>query len=177
MKRIALKTYGKIISVLLALLGLLTTACEPLVEYGSPVPEYGSPTADFIIKGKVTDTTSTPLKNILVAIRYKHYPLYNQDSIFTDNDGNYEINYNYFPDFDTPFTVIAEDIDGSKNGGNFQTDSISVQFSSKDQIKKGSSNWYFGIFEKDNQDIKLKEDNPIAMYEVMATKYKENEKE
>ena len=71
MKKIAIKTYGKIITLLFALLGIGTGCEKPL-----PVPEYGVPAADFIIKGKVTDKESKkPIKNIAVIRKPKYHQL------------------------------------------------------------------------------------------------------
>lgn len=59
MKKIALTTYAKIITALLSIVGYLT-GCQIIND---PKDEYGVPSADYVIKGKVTDAiTNQPLK-------------------------------------------------------------------------------------------------------------------
>lgn len=59
MKKIALKTYGKILAFILSFFGL--SSCE-IIE---PRVEYGTPSADYIVKGKVSDKfTNQPIKGI-----------------------------------------------------------------------------------------------------------------
>lgn len=174
MKKAALKTYGKIVGVLLSFVAFLTGCDWP---FSPPVAEYGVPTADFIIKGKVTDAKSEkPLKNIQIVVPVREYSSYGLDTTYTDSNGEYEIKFQEFPTLDQPFKVVASDIDGENNNGLFKSDTIKTQFLLSDKIQKGTGSWFVGIYQKTNQNFSLKKDEVVAMYGVMGAKYKEDEK-
>lgn len=174
MKKVVLKSYGKLISILLSFVTFLT-GCE--LPFVNPVVEYGTPTADFIIKGKVTSvSTEKPIKNIRVIVTDRNYVRYGLDTVYTDENGEYEAKFKDIPSLAEPFKVAVSDIDGAKNDGLFKSDTIKVQFSKVDKTKKGSGSWYEGIFEKTDQNISLKNDDAVAMYGVMGAKYKEDDK-
>lgn len=175
MKKAALKTYGKIVGILLSLVTFLTGCDWPFSP--EPIAEYGVPSAEFIIKGKVTSSaTEKPIKNIRVVIPGIKYPLQGLDTTYTDANGEYEVKYGDFPIFSEQYKVIFSDTDGTNNDGQFKSDTLKVSFSAEDQIKKGSGSWYSGIFQKTNQNIALKKDEAIAMYGVMGANYKEDDK-
>lgn len=164
MKRIALKTYGKILAFILSFFGLSSCDFYPRVEYGTP-------SADYIVKGKVTDAqTNVPVKGIGIIVPNKLC-----DTVYTNEQGDYKVELNTFPYWNEKMKVIAKDLDGSANGS-FESDSLEIEFTSKDQTKKASGNWYSGTFEKTNQNFKLKQqDMPIPMYGVMQAPFKESE--
>jgi len=147
MKNLFLKHFDKIILSLLAILGF--AACEPMAEYGTP-------SADFIIKGTVTDSiSSSPVANIRVirgdSATYS-YPLF--DTIYTDATGKYEMSVNSFPVESPTFRLKVDDIDGGQNGGDYQSKTVKVVFTSSDWIET-KSGWYAGKAQK-TVDIKLK---------------------
>ncbi len=169
MKKIAIKTYGKIITLLFALLGIGAGCEKPL-----PVPEYGVPAADFIIKGKVTDKESQkPLKNIAVIKKSRHSP--KNDTVRTNALGDYELKFNDFPGED--YWVVAKDLEGTDDGGWYGPDSILVNTKQMTQVKKGKGGWYDGIFEKKDADFKLQHFQPVPEYGVPASTYKEMKEE
>lgn len=148
MKRIKLsllKKYNGVISVLLTLLGF-TTACEQGVdEYGTPAVEYGVPVATFIVKGTVkSETIDNPISNIRVVLNY--------DTVYTDNEGNYEVKNSDFPE-DQSYTLEFKDIDGATNG-NYQSLDTIVDFIDP-QFTGDEDNWNVGEVEKE-VNIKLK---------------------
>lgn len=166
MKKIAIKTYGKIITLLFALLGIGAGCEKPL-----PVPEYGVPAADFIIKGKVTDRESKkPLKNIAVIRKTEVSPIGN-DTVRTNARGDFELRFTAFPGEDN--RIFAEDLDGEDNGGWYGPDSILVNTKQMTQVKKGKGGWYDGIFEKKDANFKLQHFQPVPEYGVPASTYKE----
>ena len=134
MKNLFLKPFDKIILSLLAILGF--TQCE--VAY-----EYGTPSADFIIKGTITDSiSSTPIPNIRIirgdSTSYS-YPLF--DTIYTDVNGKYQTTAGAFPVESPTFHLKIDDIDGAQNVGYFQRKTVEVVFTSSDLIEK-KSGWY-----------------------------------
>ena len=147
MKKLFLKPFDKIILSLLAIFGF--TQCEMPVEYGTP-------SADFIIKGTITDSiSSTPVANIRV-IRGDStslaYPRF--DTIYTDVNGKYQTTVRSFPVESPTFHLKVDDMDGAQNGGDFQRKTVEVVFTSSDWIEK-KSGWYAGKAQK-TVDIKLK---------------------
>lgn len=151
MKKIVLKSYGKLIAWLLTLVGGMQ-ACE-ITE---PRVEYGMPTADYVIKGSVTDqATKKPIGNINVISKSRYSP-YGNDTVKTNANGEYEFEYNRI--LTDQFAIFAEDVDGDANGGTFAPDSIKFTPSEMKRTKKGK-NWYDGAFEKEvNFTLKQKTD-------------------
>ncbi|MGC3977033.1 MAG: radical SAM-associated putative lipoprotein [Paludibacteraceae bacterium] len=176
MKKVALKTYGKIISIFLSFFGFFF-GCTTEPMYGV-IAEYGAPSADYKIKGKITDaTTQKPIKNIRVVIPYKSQPMYGRDTTYTNADGEYEAQFNDFPNFAEAYQVIASDPDGIDNDGLFKSDTLDIQFSKNDLEKKGDGNWYVGTYQKNNQNFSLHKEEIAPMYGVMGAKYKDNSKQ
>ena len=168
MKKIALKTYGKILAIILSFFGL--SSCE-IIE---PRVEYGTPSADYIVKGKVSDKfTNQPIKGIGVIVPNRVYPKHG-DTVYTNELGEYTLDLkNSFPYWNEKMKVIAKDLDGMKNG-DFQPDSIEITFTEKDLIKKGSGNWYVGIYQKINQNFSLNS-AIYPEYGVRYAPYREND--
>lgn len=147
MRRIVLKTYGKIIAGILTVLGL-NTSCDKNREV-----EYGTPSADFVVKGKVIDeNTRQPIHGMAI-IKKPDGNSCQSDTARTDASGIYELNFNGFSLSDV--TVYASDIDGEENGS-YLSDTVRIKANELKQIaKKGS--WYAGKFEGE-ANFELKED-------------------
>lgn len=136
MKKKLISTYGKILSWLLALLGL--HGCE----MSTPVAMYGVPSATFQVKGKVTNkATNKPIEGIEISIKRAPQPL-----ATTNANGEFDITFEEFPGVN--HVIFAKDIDGSDNGGEFETDSLVVNTNTMKQTEKAKSNWQQGTFEK-----------------------------
>jgi len=154
MKKLFLKPFDKILLILLAFLGF--TSCETSYEYGTP-------SADYEIKGTVTDSImATPIQNARVIITQTHsYPngvqtISHIDTMAvkqTDNGGKYDIQVGSFPLEEVTFHLKVDDIDGSANGGDFVTQEKDVLFKSSELA--GGKGWYAGKAKK-TVDIKLK---------------------
>ena len=170
MKKIMLKTYGKILTLFFTFLGMMT-GCD----INQLKCEYGVPSADFIIKGKVTDKSSQkPIKNIAI-IRKAHTSPYGNDTVKTNADGEFEMKFTEFPGLD--HWIFAEDLDGTKNGGLYAPDSLKVNSAQMRKVKKGSGSWFSGTFEKTDANFQLKHET-LAMYGVPSAEYKKiNEEE
>ena len=133
-------------------LGLLGFAsCEKI---GFGLTMYGEPHADFKAVGTVKSEDGKPIEGIRVAVRqHRHYAnfcviydqndWYEDDTVFTDSRGMYEMSKTVFS-APHDVTVVFEDVDGFENGGNFGTMTAEPQVK---QTKKGDKNWYSGAFE------------------------------
>lgn len=148
MKRIAFTTYAKIIAWILGILGF-ASSCE--------IPglvEYGAPSADYVVKGKVTDkATQQPLKNM--AVIHKSYTSpYGNDTVRTNAEGSYELNFTSFPYRSEDLTVYASDLDGATNGL-YKSDTLRIKASELKQTAKKRGRWNFGTFEKTGADFTL----------------------
>ena len=148
-------------ALLTSLLSLLGYGCSEssMDMYGTPVIcEYGVPHADYILKGVVTDEAGTPVKGIKTSLKTvfeddnKPYAI-GLDSVQSDVSGNYQLEYTGMEN--RTLKVIVEDIDGEENGGEFQSDTLDVDFDKAVQSKKGDGGWYAGAYEI-RKDIKLK---------------------
>ena len=160
MKKLILKPYDKIIIGILGIVGFLT-GCNLI---NPPLVEYGTPTADYEIKGTVTDSiTSTPIAEARVIITRSQTYITNDSTATridtlaikeTDSAGKYDIAMQQFPLEDITFEVKIEDVDGSANGGDFNSQNKDVSFKFSD-LSKGNNSWYLGKGVK-TQDFKLK---------------------
>lgn len=148
----------KATTLLLGLLGF--ASCEYI---GIGLCMYGEPHADFRAIGSVTDDAGKPIHGIRVAIQqHRHYAnttgviydqndWYDNDTVFTDSQGRYEMIRSVF-EAPTDVTIVFEDIDGEENGGPFQKGETKPAVV---RTKKGDNSWYGGAFEV-SSDVKLK---------------------
>ena len=113
MKKQFIKFWDKIIILLLGSSGILC-GCY---KYGCVADEYE-------IKGVVTDEAKNPIQNIQI-VKYR-------DTIYTNAEGKFTFN-----GWNSGFRLKIEDIDGEENGGEFETQEITVDFTDADLIKKG----------------------------------------
>ena len=137
-------------AVLTALLGLL--GFESCSNGGNELCEYGTPTADYTVKGVVTDEEGNPIQGILTKFVGDYN--YGEQSTMTDKSGNYKLQVSTFPGLHN-CQLIVKDIDGEANGGEFQSDTLDLSTQKTVQVQKGDGNWYDGAFEI-TQDVKLK---------------------
>lgn len=157
MKKLALKTYGKFVAGILSFFGMLFGFSNCVKE--SPA-EYGMPHADYIVKGTVKSASdSSAINNIqmLIAVDSVYYGSSVKTSyapLTSDENGDYTI---YMPNtLIDKIKLVAFDMDGSENGGDFQSDTIEVAFTQSDQIEKGDGDWDMGTLQKENQNFYLK---------------------
>ncbi|MCR4941152.1 MAG: radical SAM-associated putative lipoprotein [Treponemataceae bacterium] len=148
---IKIKSLFKGFSVkLLQILGItsLFTACgdNPLPVYGAPVVAmYGVPGNYFILDGKVTDDSNNPIQNIRVQVTKAQDPELRQnteenqterefsyyDFFYTDENGNFHLDWNCYDSGTKNFIITTEDIDGEANGS-FNTKNESIEFTDTD---------------------------------------------
>ena len=135
------------------ILGLLGFASCELIGFGLCM--YGSPHGDFKALGTVTDEEGQPIEGIRIAVtKHDHYEnsesviydqndWYHHDTLYTDSKGEYLLQQNVFS-APQEVTIVFEDIDGEKNGGEFE----SAQTVRKvERTKDGDGEWYNGAYE------------------------------
>ena len=150
-------------AALLAVLGF--ASCEKAIDViddGGGLCMYGQPHADFKAVGTVKDKSGKPIEGIRVAVQqHRHYEnsesviydqndWYDNDTLFTDVNGQYELVRSVF-DAPNRVTVVFEDIDGEENGGEFAKAEANPKVV---QTKKGDKSWYGGAFQVE-ADAKL----------------------
>lgn len=149
--------YNTILTALLTMLGYGCSSEEPMDMYGV-IAEYGAPSADYIIKGTVTDEAGTPVQGIKTVVKempegYSEYA-YSIDSTLTDAAGKYQMKTNIY--FGTQGKkLVVQDIDGEANGGEFLSDTIDISKLEAKKVGEGDGHWYDGKFEI-QADVKLK---------------------
>ena len=136
-----------------ALLGLLGFSSCEFLDIGGGMTMYGEPHADFQATGRVTDKSGKGIQGIRVAIRqHRHYDnrpgviydqndWYDNDTLFTDASGRYELKTTVF---EKPHDVkiVFEDIDGEENGGSFKSQTATPEIRQTAKAK----DWYTGGF-------------------------------
>lgn len=147
--------FDKFLVGLMGAIGLLT-GCETVVEYGTP-------TADYEIKGTVTDSlTALPVQNarVIVTLTKTHNEpdttitvVDTLASTNTDVSGKYDIQFSEFPLEEISLKLKVADEDGAANGGDFASVEKTVVFKRTD-LEGKKSGWYDGKAVK-TQDIKL----------------------
>jgi putative lipoprotein (rSAM/lipoprotein system) len=96
--------------------------------------KYGMPESEYIINGDVSDKSNgNSIQNIRII---RHLSEDYGDTVYTNQEGKYGFR---FYNNETAY-LIVEDIDGEENGGNFASQEIYVQFTSKDIVHKGKDN-------------------------------------
>ena len=170
MKKIVLTTYSKIIAWLLTIAGF-AAACDSI----EPRVEYGTPTADFVVKGKVTDkTTKQPIGNMAVINKARTSP-YGNDTTKTNANGEYELKFKETSFGAENLTIYTSDLDGDANRA-YLSDTVRIKASDLKPVKKGDKRWYAGTFEG-TANFNLTENKLVAEYGVPAATYKKIEKD
>ncbi|MBQ2247346.1 MAG: radical SAM-associated putative lipoprotein [Tidjanibacter sp.] len=110
-------------NIFLSLLGFsaapLLTAC-----YGTPYDDYPYPTPTIDnVKGYVVDEELNPIEGILVTI-------HGSGSDYTDQEGLFEI-ANCTIEANT---IMASDVDGAKNGGEFSSQAVVVDVNNYNNV-------------------------------------------
>ena len=148
--------YNALLASLLTLLGYGCSVEDPMDEYGvipmyGAIAEYGVPTVRYCVKGIVTDEDGNPIKNIKASMKEEYsdergsiyFPL---DSTMTDAHGQFTID-NLRDGYLGHHKLILEDIDGEENGGEFQSDTLSLNDLEAKQIEPSNGTWDQGKYE------------------------------
>lgn len=143
--------YNVVLSSLLTLLGYgCSVSDEPMDMYGT-VLMYGVPSVRYCVKGNVTDEDGNPIKNIKASVKTGPYGeegtlYYPIDSTMTDVDGKFTMD-NLYDYMGYNQKLILEDIDGEENGGEFQSDTLSLDQLDVKQVEPSSGAWDTGKYE------------------------------
>jgi putative lipoprotein (rSAM/lipoprotein system) len=152
--------YQAILSALLTILGFETCSVGSDGDDAPIICEYGMPFATYNLKGTVTDETGKPIEGIKTSVKYVfdrptgETEAWGIDSVKTDADGQYKLQTD---DIHNDIRLIVEDVDGMANGGQFRSDTLSIDRSKAVKTAEGDGNWYMGTFEIRN-NIKMKKD-------------------
>ena len=115
-----------IISAIISLLGFSTSSCYVM---------YGSPTADYQAEGCVTDEDGKPIEGIRIQVTLEDD--YTDDNegfiVYSDSEGRFSTTK--YKDWRIQ-SLTATDIDGEKNGGEFETQEIKLTM--KPTLEEGS---------------------------------------
>jgi len=160
-------------AAVLALLGF--ASCE---KFNDIRCEYGTPSVDFKVKGTVTDADEKPIEGIRVIVRTNadnlpdprqsyvddlgRYHVYGgDDTLYTDVKGRYE-SHELNSVFIASQKVYFDDVDGGKNGGAFESDSVELKTAPNRQYQKGDGHWYSGGYEY-TVDVQLQKRKDIPL--------------
>lgn len=159
---------------LISLLGLFGISCSMDKDDDDLICMYGTPTALFTLKGKVVDTQNNPVQGAQIRItpEYKEHAWMKADTVYTDNEGNY--NWNNQRQSYRSYRVITENPSlGQMDEWKWAADTTYINFTDKDKVKGSESGWHLGNFNKDTTFI-LKEyvdqhTKPYALYTIYGT--------
>lgn len=141
----------KLMYFLLSALGF-SAACDDHENEPNQVCMYGTPRIDFRIQGKVTDPAGNPVPGIEVRNESRGYATDN--TVLTDKAGGYDIAGSAIS---TEFDLSFHDIDGPENGGEFQTETLSVKFLDEEQTGPSTGAWHNGTYARTGADVVLTE--------------------
>jgi putative lipoprotein (rSAM/lipoprotein system) len=146
---------SKLISGLLTLLGFgaAMAGCSKMYappDDGGGMSMYGTPTASFEVKGRVTDDSGDPVRDIKIVVKEDAAYDYEIGVGITDAHGYYSVRGSWSGS--NSFNIATEDIDGEKNGGEFATESVEIEIKKEDYI--GGEGWNRGKVTK-NADFEL----------------------
>lgn len=144
MKRFISKIFSSLGKIAGLVLAFGYSSCFPVA--------YGSPTADYRVKGKVTDILNNPLEGIQVIVEdtdevfEKDGKSTNRDTTYTDGNGEF-VSSLARDEYGTAYGtyVIFNDVDGELGGGDFESVSIDLSDRKGEKVKDGKG-WYEGEY-------------------------------
>lgn len=106
---------------------------------------YGTPTADYKAEGVVTDEDGNPIEGIKVRVELQSYINNSPEkrAVYSGDDGQF-ITPKYF-NLEI-LSLTATDIDGDKNGGEFEEKVINLQDMTPLLDKTDADGWYQGVY-------------------------------
>lgn len=133
-----------LMAMLFGLLGF--SACSD-DEEDEPIYMYGTPTADYIVKGTVTDEAGNPIMGINI------YPSGTLTPAKTDAEGRFKTDTLSYVG---PYIFV--DPDGDANGGRFETDTLHYNDFKCTKVGESKHDWqHMGVFELE-AEVKLKKE-------------------
>ena len=146
-----------LLTSVISLLGF--SACS---NGGGMMLMYGTPTFDYQADGRVVDEEGKPIEGIQVKITLGDEWSSKIDGtqvdggvIYSGKDGSFMTNK--FANIKI-YSLTATDVDGEKNGGEFETQEIKLTMKPtlEEGSKKGDS-WYMGVNKFENIEIVMTE--------------------
>ncbi len=131
-----------LMAMLFGLLGF--SACSD--DEDEPIYMYGTPTADYIVKGTVTDEAGNPIMGINI------YPSGTLTPAKTDAEGRFKTDT---LSYGGPYIFV--DPDGDANGGRFETDTLHYNDFKCTKVGESKHDWHMGVFELE-AEVKLKKE-------------------
>ena len=143
----------KIIGVfLLSILGFPSCSKEepeplqsPYVNPGEMMLAYGTPIAVYKVSGRVFSGSGQPIAGIKVDVMFSQdwsYDFNGKSTIlYTAADGSFSSEFRNYPRNNV--TISFTDVDGKKNHGDFQSQSVTV---AAKQTEKGDGYWFMGTY-------------------------------
>ncbi|MBQ8581936.1 MAG: radical SAM-associated putative lipoprotein [Alistipes sp.] len=133
-----------LMAMLFGLLGF--SACSE-DEEDEMLVMYGTPTADYIVKGTVTDEVGNPIMGINI------YPSGTLTPAKTDAEGRFKTDTLSYVG---PYIFV--DPDGDANGGRFETDTLYYNDFKCTKVGESKHDWqHMGVFELE-AEVKLKKE-------------------
>ena len=132
-----------LMAMLFGLLGF--SACSD-DEEDEPIYMYGTPTADYIVKGTVTDEAGNPIMGINIC------PSGTLTPAKTDAEGRFKTDT---LSYGGPYIFV--DPDGDANGGRFETDTLHYNDFKCTKVGESKHDWHMGVFELE-AEVKLKKE-------------------
>lgn len=136
----------KIITKSLSIIGftLPVVGCVPVM--------YGSPSTTYEVKGKVLDNEGNPINGIKIVLQDdatdpNPYEIAESQSL---ENGDYKIRNTTFPT--NKLYLSVEDVDGTANGGEFEEQTIELDFS-KVEATGDKGAWYEGTKSLEKQIV------------------------
>ena len=145
-----------LLTAVISLLGF--SACDN----GGMMLMYGTPTFDYQADGRVVDEEGNPIEGIRVKVTLGNAWSTKIDGtqveggvVYSGKDGSFTTKK--FEDIEI-YSLTAIDVDGEKNGGEFETQEIRVDLL-KPTTEKGDrkGDWYFGVQKYENIEIVMTE--------------------
>ena len=132
-----------LMAMLFGLLGF--SACSD-DEEDEPIYMYGTPTADYIVRGTVTDEAGNPIMGINIS------PSGTLTPAKTDAEGRFKTDTLSYVG---PYIFV--DPDGDANGGRFETDTLHYNDFKCTKVGESKHDWHMGVFELE-AEVKLKKE-------------------
>ena len=111
---------------------------------------YGTPSANYVLNVEVRNVENNyPINGIRVSVIRRYDDASQPDTLHrkkTDEDGLAKLQFRNFPT--NTHEIVAEDVDGSENGGTFSSASTEIVFTASDY--EGEKDfWFQGTATKD----------------------------
>ena len=141
------KIYSRMLTILIAWLGV---SCNWI----NPGCEYGTPSASFKAKGVVTSQTDNkPIEGIRAVLKADDYSSYGIDTVYTDSKGAFSLKSRKDEFHHQKLYLELNDVDGDENGS-FADKGIEIDYSNE-KFTGGDGHWYRGEAEKDLGNVRM----------------------